>query len=110
MAKRVTFRARRDNNHNDIVGIFESLGASWLELSQLAGALDGLVGYASIDCRVEIKNPIQHKSKRKLTPDEVEVFETWRGRAPVIIETTDDAIELLQKMRADAKHLPKRMN
>lgn len=94
--------ARRDNNHTEIVGVFATLGCSWLDLASIGGALDGLLGVAGIDQRVEIKNPEVDSTHRKLTPAEKKVFEEWRGRKPVIVQTDDDAINLVNSLRRRA--------
>lgn len=102
--RRVRQRAQIDLNHDDIVGVFESMGASWLELSNVAGALDGVVGVAGIDQRVEIKNPDAMRGKKQaleLTPAEVEEFERWKGRPPVIITTIEEAVNLVNQMRRE---------
>lgn len=104
MAKppKVRQRARRDVNHNLIVRIFESLGAGWLETSAVAGALDGIVGCCGIDQRVEIKDGDKPASERTLTTPESEVFDTWPGRRPVVVETAEDAIELIYTLRRES--------
>lgn len=105
MAKtpRVRQRARRDANHNEIVRVFESLGASWFDTSAMAGALDGIIGVSGIDQRVEIKNPNALRGKKqalRLTDDEQDTFDEWRGRKPVVVESVDDAINLVNKIRS----------
>lgn len=100
-------RAKKDNNHNEIVKTFLACGATWLELSNVGGALDGLLGVAGIDQRVEIKNPEVDSTHRKLTTEEEKVFNEWRGRRPVIIYTIDDAIALVFLLRKEAIASPK---
>jgi hypothetical protein len=107
MAKQrwVRQRARTDGNHNDIVGVFKALGGSWLELSNVAGALDGVVGVAGIDQRVEIKNPLALRGKKaalQLTPAEEKEIDEWQGRKPVIVTTIDEAVELVNQLRREA--------
>ena len=99
---RVRQRARRDANHNEIVAVFESLGATWLDTSGIGGALDGAIGYAGIDQRVEIKDGEKFLSRRRLTKDEETTFQEWRGRPPVVVETVEDAISLVNRMRKEA--------
>lgn len=101
-------RAKRDANHNEIVRILESLGATFLDTSGIGGALDGTVGYAGIDQRIEIKNPNVDSTHRKLTADEEREFSEWKGRPPVVVETQDDAVELLNRMRKDSVSLGKK--
>jgi hypothetical protein len=101
-----------DGNHDDLVGIFETLGGTWLELSNVAGALDGLLGVANIDQRVEFKNPDALRGKKQalsLTPAEQDEFDRWRGRPPVVVTTKEEAIELIHKLRKEACIIGKRM-
>ena len=97
--RKVRQRAKRDANHNDLVKVFEALGASWFDTSQLPGELDGVVGVAGIDQRVEIKNGNNIPSKRKLTSEEADTFTEWRGRRPVVVESEEDAIILVNRLR-----------
>lgn len=97
-------RARRDNNHGAIVKVFEAAGASWLDTSNIGGALDGVLGVAGIDQRVEIKNPDAERGKTtalKLTTEEDKVFSEWRGRKPVVVTSEADAIDLVNKLRRE---------
>jgi len=104
MAKwqKVRANAKRDANHNEIVGVFEDMGATWLETSQLPGELDGVVGVAGIDQRVEIKDGDKSASRRALTIAEQDTFEEWRGRTPVVVETVQDAVNLINQLRREA--------
>ena len=86
------------------------MGASWLDLSNVSGALDGLVGVGGIDCRVEIKNPDATRGKSqalKLTQDESDEIERWKGRTPAIVTTVDEAIELVNRLRRESVSLAK---
>ena len=94
-------RPRRiDANQPALVKLIRSLGASFQHTHSIPGALDGIIGYG-IDQRVEIKDPSQPRSKRRLTPAEQHVFDYWQGRRPVVIETEQDVFDLLKKMRAE---------
>ena len=94
-------RAKVDNNQAELVKTLRHLGASVQHVHQISGALDIIIGFAGIDIRAEIKDPDKPPSARKLTPDERRVFDTWRGRKPVILETTDDCIDLLVVLGAE---------
>jgi hypothetical protein len=106
MARRRSVRriARRDSNHSELVEVFESLGATWFDTSNIGGGLDGLLGVSGIDQRVEIKDGAKFLSRRRLTKDEDDTFQEWRGRPPVVVETVDDAINLVNKLRKEACH------
>jgi len=89
-------RARKDNNHTDIVGTFRACGCSVLDTSQLGkGAPDLIIGYQGKSVLVEVKDGSKPPSQRKLTVDEYEFQQTWRGRYE-IIASVDDAINLLR--------------
>ena len=98
-------RTSVDGNHDDLVGVFEAMGASWLELSNVAGALDGIVGICGIDQRVEFKNPEALRGKKQaleLTPAEKDEFDRWQGRPPVVVTTQAEAVELINLLRKEA--------
>lgn len=96
------YAKKADANQPDLVKFLRQLGATFQHTHQIAGALDGIVGCFGIDQRVEIKDPEQPKSARKLTDKEQDTFNDWRGRKPVIIETEDDCLELIKTLRAEA--------
>jgi hypothetical protein len=98
-------RARRDSNHEEIVCAFEGLGATWLDTFNIGGALDGVLGVAGIDQRVEIKNPNALRGKTqamRLTDEEQITFDEWRGRPPIVVSTIEDAIQLVHLLRKEA--------
>lgn len=82
--------ARKDRNHAEIVARYRKNGATVLDVSQIAGALDLVIGLAGVDCRVEIKDGEKPQSARKLTEAEQRAFDTWDGRPPVLVETVAD--------------------
>lgn len=90
-------RARRkDVNHSSLKKALEAMGASVCDVYQLPGVLDIIVGYRGVDVRCEIKDPQQPPSKRKLTDAEQAVFNNWKGRPPVVLETIQDCIDLIE--------------
>lgn len=97
--RKVRQRAKRDANHNDIVSVFEAMGATWFDTSQIPGELDGLLGVAGIDQRVEIKDGAKFLCRRALSTEEVETIDSWNGRKPEIVESEEDAINLVNKLR-----------
>ena len=102
---KVRQRAKQDANQTELVKVIEQHGGSWLDTSRMAGALDGVVGYAGIDQRAEIKDGSKPPSRQRLTDDESDVFETWKGRRPVILKSVQDVLDLLKQMRREATHL-----
>lgn len=82
--------ARKDANHNMIVGAFESMGASvW----DIGWPVDLLVGYAGKTCAVEIKTD----GKKKLTKDQETFFAEFKGMK-ARVETLEDCRLLLGRM------------
>jgi hypothetical protein len=80
------------------------MGASWLELSNVAGALDGLLGVNGVDQRIEFKNPDALRGKKQaleLTPAETNEFNRWKGRRPVVVTTVEEAVELVNQLRRE---------
>ena len=95
-------RAKADSNQPEIVAALRKRGATVQHTHQIPGALDLIVGYRGVDVRVEIKDSSKPPSARKLTPSELEVFDTWRGRHPEIVTSVDDAMDLLDYLYMEA--------
>lgn len=88
-------RAKIDHNQNTIVQQLRQVGATVQSLSTIGkGCPDILVGFRGNNFLLEIKNPEQAMSARKLTPDEEKFFETWEGQK-AIIETIDQALKAI---------------
>lgn len=94
--------ARRDRNHGELVRHAEGLGMSVLELDRLPGCLDLLVGYCGRDSLVEVKDPQQPPSHRKLTPAERDLCQRWKGRSPAIWLTQADVERTRRELLAEA--------
>ena len=90
---------RVDANQSELVKTIRKMGASFQHTSSIKGALDGIIGYRGVDQRIEIKDPNQPPSQRKLTPAEAQVFDEWKGRPPLVVETVDDVIAILKSIR-----------
>ena len=89
--------ARVDANQKKIVDALRRCGASVLITSQLKNCFDCLVGYNGKNYIVEIKDGSKPPSKRKLTKGEQKFADNWRGGTYNIIESIEDAINMLQK-------------
>ena len=100
-------KARIDANQPALVKFIRSMGASFQHTHQIEGALDGIIGYRALDQRVEIKDPNQPPSKRKLTDAEIDTIFAWKGRTPEIIETENDVTRILGRMIRDSAKLGK---
>lgn len=90
--------AKVDSNQNEIVSTFRKMGASVLITSQLKNCFDLLVGFKGVNMIVEVKDGSLPPSKRKLTPGEKLFKESWRGGEYHIINSVDEAIDLLNKV------------
>ena len=88
--RRTRAQGRKDANHKELVDYWRSLGGSWQDTCEIPGALDGIAGMNGIDVRVEIKDGSKPKSTRRLTDAEQIVFNSWRGRKPVVWENDFD--------------------
>lgn len=87
--------ARVDNNQNEIVLALRDVGASVAITSMVgSGFPDIVVGHRGRNFLFEIKDGSQPPSKRKLTPDEQEFFDTWRGTI-FIVNDINEALEIL---------------
>ncbi|WP_151738233.1 hypothetical protein [Acinetobacter junii] len=87
--------AKIDANQTEIVKALRQVGASVQSLASTGkGCPDLLVGFRGVNWLLEIKDGQKVKSARKLTPDQIEWHESWRGRV-YIVESVDQAISLL---------------
>ena len=85
--------ARKDDNHNEVVKVFNSLGWAVLDISQLKNCCDAFVSKSGITVAVEIKDGSKPPSKRKLTEGELKFKNRWKGKY-AIIESVDDVLSL----------------
>jgi hypothetical protein len=87
--------ARVDGNQSEIVAALRAVGASVTPTHTIGGGFpDLVVGFRKRSILLEVKDPKQPPSKRKLTDDEAVWFGNWRGEA-YVIETADEAIAIL---------------
>ena len=87
--------ARVDGNQAEIVKALRGIGASVLMTYQLKNCFDLLVGYRGHNFIMEVKDPKQPPSKRKLTEGEEGFRASWRGGIYHIVESADQAIAIL---------------
>lgn len=86
---------RTDANQPDIVQALRQAGATVQHLHEVGkGCPDILIGFRGANYAAEIKDGSKAPSKRRLTPDEQEWHENWRGQV-AIVETVDDALRLI---------------
>lgn len=87
-------RAKTDINHAEIVRALRQAGCSVLDLSRVGGGCpDLLVARAGHSVLIEVKRPkVKGDSGGKLTPDQEEFMQTWRGKA-VVVDNVDEALK-----------------
>jgi len=88
---------RKDGNHAEILGYFEDMKCKIKDVSGIPGFCDLIVKRGSQVRFVEIKDPTQVPSKRKLTEDEKEFHEYWGD--VLIVETRSDVLSVVNGMR-----------
>ncbi len=94
---------RVDSNQPEIVQAFRDLGCSVAITSNVRdGFPDIVVGICGLNLLIEIKDGNKIPSKRKLTPDEQEWHDNWRGRA-VIVESLEDVVALVNSIKRKRK-------
>ena len=87
---------RTDANQTAIVETLRQCGATVQPLHQVgSGCPDLLVGFGGKNLLLEVKNGANRPSKRKLTPDQIQWHERWRGRVAVV-ESPQAAIAVLE--------------
>lgn len=80
-----------DANQKEIVQALEQIGCDVLEIGW---PLDLLVGYRRRNWLLEVKDGSKPPSERKLTDDQVQFFNTWRGQRAKV-KTVDEALEVV---------------
>ena len=87
--------ARVDANQTEIVKALRQVGASVQSLAATGkGVPDLLVGFRGKNLLLEVKDGGKVKSARKLTSDQVEWHQGWRGHVAVV-ESVEQAIKIL---------------
>jgi hypothetical protein len=87
--------ARIDANQNEVVQVLRDVGASVAITSMVGkGFPDIVVGFRGRNYLIEIKDGSKPPSKRKLTSDEREWHDTWRGTV-YVANNSDEALEII---------------
>lgn len=89
--------ARKDDNHNEVIKAFNSLGWSDLDISQLKNCCDAFISKSGVTVAIEIKDGSKPPSQRKLTPGEVKFKNRWKGKYE-IIQSIDDVLTLNKRL------------
>ena len=87
---------RIDANQNAIVDTLRGCGATVRIVSQGDGIPDLLVGYQGYTILMEVKDGSKPPSARTLTPAEQKFFDEWRGGMVVIVNSVEEAIDVLK--------------
>jgi hypothetical protein len=88
--------SRVDENHGTIVNAFRQLGAYVVDLSRVGGGVPDLaVGVAGQMRFVEVKKD----AKAKFTGDQLDFMTWWVGPPVIRVETVDQAVEVVKRMR-----------
>lgn len=90
--------AKVDTNQPMMVMVLRHLGYSVAVTSQLGkGFPDLVVGRRGINVLVEVKDPDKPPSKRKLTADEMEWHDKWKGIV-ITAQTVDDVVQAFSSL------------
>lgn len=90
--------AKTDGNQSLIVEALRAAGCSVQPLHTVGqGVPDLLVGVAGKNALVEVKDPAQPPSARRLTPDQKRWHAEWKGTAHVV-ETVEQALQIVALM------------
>lgn len=90
---------RIDANQNNIVDTLRKCGATVRIVSQGDGIPDLLVGYRGYTILMEVKDGDKVPSARKLTPAEQKFFDEWTGGMLVIVNSAEEAIDVLKRCK-----------
>ena len=93
------YAARADVNQAKIVDMLRKLGFS-VEIIGMPSDL--LIAKNGTTVVIEVKNPDQSPSKRRLTDQEREFYESWQGLYAVI-ETQEECLSLKEAFSMGAK-------
>ena len=87
--------ARVDANQPDIVKGLRAVGASVAHIHMVGQGLpDIIVGFRGVNYLLEIKDENKPPSKRRLTPDEKDWHDNWRGSVHVV-NNEDEALRVI---------------
>lgn len=89
-----TYGKRVDANQLGIVRALERIGC---DVCEIGWPLDLLVGYRNRCWLLEVKDPAKPPSERKLTDDEQEFWDSWRGQKAKV-ETVDEALAVVTEL------------
>lgn len=83
------YTAKRDRLEPAVIKALEYFGASVTKVS-MAGVPDLLVGFREKTYLIEVKS-----DAGKLTPAQVEWHANWKGAAPIIVRSVEEAMQAI---------------
>mgnify|MGYP001582286321 CR=1 FL=1 len=95
----MAYARRRDENHAEIKGVFESLDCSVIDVAGAPCGFDLIVGYKTQAIAVEVKDGSKPPSARKLTLNENNAHNAWRG-PKCVVKNNDEAVLVAKLLRA----------
>jgi hypothetical protein len=99
------YARRVDANQEQVVTALRAYGATVRVVTQGDGLPDLLVGYTNPDSLtkytllLEVKDGNKPPSARKLTPAEEKFFFEWTGGLLAVVESAEEAIDILKNCR-----------
>lgn len=90
---------RKDENHGSVKAVFESLDCSVIDVSDAPCGFDLIVGYKTQAIAVEVKDGDKPPSARKLTLNENNAHNAWRG-PKAIVKSQEEAIAVAKLLRS----------
>ena len=85
-----------DANQDEIVRALRGVGCSVALLHGVGkGVPDLLVGRDRQTMLIEVKDGSKPPSARRLTPDQVEWWDTWRGAMPIVVTSVEEALAVV---------------
>lgn len=93
--------AKVDANQAEIVAALRAVGATVQPLHSVGkGCPDLAAGYRGATYLIEVKDGAKPPSERKLTLDQVEWHDGWKGHVAVA-ETVKDALRIIGALRGE---------
>jgi hypothetical protein len=94
-------QGRTDANQSEVIGWYEELYCSVVDLHRLGGGCpDLLVGFSGVNDLVEVKTEEGH-----LKPSQVTFTRLWRGRKVIVVRNQGDVIKHVQNVRERVSRL-----
>ena len=94
MGDRMRRAARVDRNHGEIIAAFTRLGFSVADTSMMGqGFPDCVIAKHKRTAMCEIKDGAKSPSKRRLTEDQIEFRDWWKGTY-LVVNSVDEALAI----------------